>query len=851
VGSKEGEAVSQLRIADCRLRTGGVSAGLRCVVVALLLIVAPLNAGEATPPFERGLDLVRNELLVAKTGIRALSVAAHPDDEDGGTLSYLRRTLGVETHMCLSTRGEGGQNESGPELGNKLAALRTQETEAAAEILGAKVWYLNLPDFGFSKSPDEALSVWGHDHALSQMVRVIRIVRPHILFTNHDPEGKDHGHHVATARLAVEAFDAAADPNKFPDVMKEDGTQPWQIQKMYLRRWAPPGATLSFDVSARDPLTGLSASEIAALALSKHVTQGMSRDLKIGEKDMRHFTLLKSKLAKNENEKSLVDGLIEGEDPVRDSVGTVIGKIGLQSLEDGSLARSIEDLYVSNSKPTLRWREAKRHVNAALAEALGVRLVAHADDTIVTPGETAGITIRVANTGKQNLSVLISLNAESAAWDVTQKSEQQDLNAGSTLEFHANAMAQPEAFPTFPADAFIFNRIQSRTALHASLGVRWGNNPPDADGQTSMVYAPVNLDLAPPREVSISPNPVLIFDDPARVDDIPLPGVFRLVVTNHRRLTEPLNLFAGINQPDVATADKPAVFVFKHEEETWAKEFRWATPLAVLEKGDVKVQTAVWTAEKNFGGPVATIRRVPLKLPPKLVVGLVKTYDESTHQALKRMEDVGLGLTVQLLSPDDLRTADLNHIHTIILDLRATQYRPDVLQVKERLMQFMKDGGNIVCMYHKDFDWNEANSDQSLRGKGIFRGTNGGGEIAPYPIELSFDRVTDEKAPVRILAPQHPLLSSPCKIWERDFEGWVQERGVYFPKKWAKEYTPLLSSNDPDGKPLDGGLLVADVGEGSFIYTSYVWYRQLRIGNAGAFRMLANMISYPRVKRGK
>jgi hypothetical protein len=227
----------------------------------------------------------------------------------------------------------------------------------------------------------------------------------------------------------------------------------------------------------------------------------------------------------------------------------------------------------------------------------------------------------------------------------------------------------------------------------------------------------------------------------------------------------------------------------------------------------------------------------------------VKTYDESTHEALRQLEQAGLGLSVTLLTPDDLRTADLNKFHTIILDIRATQYRPEVRRVKERLKAFMEDGGNVLCMYQKDFDWNKADGAQSVRGKGFFKGETGGGEIAPYPIELSFSRVTDENAPVRILTPNHPLLNEPCKIFERDFAGWVQERGVYFPKTWAKEYTALLSCNDPGEPALDGGLLVADVGQGSFIYTSYVWYRQLRAGVPGAYRIFANLISYPRVKR--
>ena len=209
-------------------------------------LVAFASATAEDAPFETGLELIRNELLCAKTGLRALAVAAHPDDEDGGTLSFLRRTLGVETHLCLSTRGEGGQNESGPELGADLAVVRTHEIEAASKILGAKAWYLNLPDFGYSKSPEETLKIWGHDEALKRLVRIIRLVRPNIIFTNHDPEGHDHGHHVATGRLVVEAFDAAADPKMFPEQMKEDGTQAWAVQKLYIRHSHAAGRDAHF-----------------------------------------------------------------------------------------------------------------------------------------------------------------------------------------------------------------------------------------------------------------------------------------------------------------------------------------------------------------------------------------------------------------------------------------------------------------------------------------------------------------------------------------------------------------------------------------------------------------------------
>jgi len=803
----------------------------------LLLSCAIAIAADAEPPFERGLDLIRNELLVAKTGIRALSVAAHPDDEDGGTLSYLRRALGVETHMCLATRGEGGQNENGPELGAALAVLRTRETDEAAQILGAKVWYLNLADFGFSKSRDEALKVWNEEKALAQMVRIIRLVRPHILFTNHDPDGVDHGHHRATGWLAVQAFDAAADPERFIDDMKQDGISPWQVSKLYLRRFAPPGATISFDISARDPLTGLSASEIAALALSKHITQGMSRTQRIGEKDMRHFSLLKSKLPKIENEKSLLDGVNSARpESLKSGCEKLLAKLSPQRSASRELAGEIAAFALQDGDP---------HLQRAALEAAGIRVSIQSSDSITAPDESVEITLRVANSGPLDLSASYTLLGESAQWSVSKQEAPQALPAGSTLEFKATAKAAAAAFATYPAEDYIWSRIQSRTPVQALIHL----STPGSEKSAFTLQRSVPLDLAQPREVSIAPSPVLIFDDPDRPEHFPLPGVFRMVVINRRKVTEPLKLFVGIQPKEDVDVDRPVALSFETEDETKAAEFRSVAPVELLNRGDQPVPTLVWTAEAQRKGPVAQLRRVPLKLPPNLHVAIVKTYDDATWRALKNLEEAGLGLTLSVLTPDDLRASDLNRYHTIILDLRATQYRPEVRQMKERLHHFMRDGGNLVCMYHKDFDWNLPEKDQSVRGQGFFRGKNGGGEIAPYPIELAFDRVTDESAPVRLLQPEHPLLTQPCKIWERDFQGWVQERGVYFPKKWAPEYSALLSTNDANEKPLDGGLLIANVGAGSFIYTSFVWYRQLRTGNPGAYRMLANMISYPRVKK--
>lgn len=254
----------------------------------ILLIVATLTLRGEEPPFERGAVLVRNELRIASTALRALAVAAHPDDEDGATLAYLRQN-GVETHICFSTRGEGGQNEAGPELGLELAAMRTGEIEDAAAILGAKAWYLNLPDFGFSKSVEETLKIWNHDVALERMVRVIRQVKPHLIITNHDPNGTDHGHHRTTGKILLEAVDAAAKDTAFPEQLKDKALAPWKVQRVFLRRFAGVAAALTVDVSVRDELSGLSASEIGAYSLSRHFSQGMLRHLKPGERELRDF----------------------------------------------------------------------------------------------------------------------------------------------------------------------------------------------------------------------------------------------------------------------------------------------------------------------------------------------------------------------------------------------------------------------------------------------------------------------------------------------------------------------------------------------------------------------------------
>ncbi|HLX63208.1 MAG TPA: PIG-L family deacetylase [Planctomycetota bacterium] len=814
----------------------------RFSLIAVFLLVA-LRAAEE-PPFEHSAEFIRNEVRIAATGIRALAVAAHPDDEDGATLSFLRRE-GCETHICFFTRGEGGQNEAGPEVGVQLAALRTREIDAACAILGAKPWFLNLPDFGFSKSVEETMQKWNHDVALERMVRIIRRVRPQIVITNHDPDGTDHAHHRAAAKILVEAFDAAADSQKFPQQLKDEGLKPWEISRIYLRHFTAQGATITVDLSKRDAFSGLTPSEVGAFALSKHASQGMLRDLKAGERELRHFSILKSR-ADDSSVSALIDKSIKdqsaGNMPLL--LSGIAETITGNDLLTGKVAERIA--WFISSQPDLP-EDKRTHLNRALAEALGLKLEVRAEDGYVTAGEKAKISLRVANTGAMAVWLgKFSFKAESPKWSLVESKSEKTLNSGDAENAELEISAADGAPLSWPVEEHLFAREESRTPVTAvaELWLQLG------DGKTATFYmnAPVPLGLAAPYTFSLSPDPLLIFGDPDMADKDADGVHFKLLATCNRRIAEPVQLAASYGtKPKQDDPGRAISLRSKGDTEAWS--FNTTREIGALNAG-LRLPTFIWDAQQYYAAPTLSVQRVPLGIPSHLRVALIKGTDDQTLLALKRIENCGLamgGFAVETPTDNDLRTMNLNRYQAIVLDIRSTQQRPEIRKMKDRLADFMNDGGTVVCLYQKDFDWNAAG--QPVRGAGFFRGVGGGGEIAPFPIELSFNRITDENAPVKILKPDHPLLLKPCRIWPKDFEGWVQERGAYFPQKWAPEYTPLLSSNDPNEAPLDGGLLVADVGRGAFVYTSYFWHHQLRAGVPGAYRMMVNMVCYSRMKR--
>ena len=457
----------------------------------------------------------------------------------------------------------------------------------------------------------------------------------------------------------------------------------------------------------------------------------------------------------------------------------------------------------------------------------------------------------MANTGVLDIRLIrLSFKQRTPAWDAPEKTfaagDLKALKGGAVETVELEVRARDNAPLSYPPEEHIFDSENSSPPMSVLAEFSYG------DSFSVTLEAPVPLTVAAPFTFTLSPNPLLVFSDPALANEDREAVHFKLLARCNKKITEPVYLSATTGEkPKEGENGKVLSLSNKGDTAVWSFN-QWF----VIEKlnAGITFATHVWDAHRFYETPELSVRRVALDVPNNMRVALVKGVDEQLYNALKRMQDAGVGrgtFAFDTPTDDDLLSGDLSKYQTIVLDIRTTQQRPVVRKIKERLHTFMTAGGTVVCMYQKDFDWNDRGKDAALRGVGMFRGVSGGGEIAPYPITLSFDRVTREDAPVTTLRPAHPLMLQPCRIWKTDFEGWAQERGAYFPRTWADDYTPLLSCGDPGEKALDGGLLVSDVGPGGFIYTSYFLHHQFRTGVPGAYRLMANMLSYSRLKRAE
>ena len=813
------------------------------------LVIVPATA--APPPLSATAILQELRSFQELGGV--LYIAAHPDDENTQLIAYFARGRGYRMAYLSLNRGDGGQNLLGPEFGDELGVIRTQELLAARRIDSGRQFFTRARDFGYSKDYRQTLAKWNHQEVLADIVRVIREFRPDVLVTRFPPEPSGtHGHHTASAVLALEAFKLAGDPKAFPEQL--GALTPWQPRRILQNGFGrgpgspiPEGA-LQFDVGGSDPVTGELFADIAAHSRSMHKTQGMGGFTNSGGSGPRleSFKLLDGDPAG----KDILDGVDTtwNRVPGGAEIGRRAGEIVAQ-YHPQDPAASVPALLALRSRlaalpgdPVVN--EKYRQLDRILQACLGLDVETTVTQAEVVPGEAmplhhtaivrSGVPVRwlaVRYPGSApEVSGAVDLSANRLAFrDVTEilpagtpVSQPYWLRAeGTPGMFRVDDPAligRPENPPVFPVE-FVFE-VGGQTLVVPDEPVQVVAGPtPDASCRRLDVIPPVSLKFASDVELFApgATRPVVVevvayragaagtlgLEAPAGWLIAPAKQAFRLAaVGEHARYTF-----------TVTAPSRPATAGLTARVEIGGARF-----------GTGRVEIRYSHIPPILLQPPARLKAVCLELAIRgRRVGYVPGAGDSVAGSLEEM-----GYEVTPLTGADLNPERLRGFDAVVFGVRAFNTRTDLAPHLAALFAYVEGGGNVIVQYN----------------------TPGGlqtPQLAPYELKLSRDlphnRVTDENAPVTLLVPDHPVFTGPNRIVPADFDGWVQERGLNFPSEWDPHFTPLLACNDPGEAPLTSGLLVARHGRGYYVYTGLSWFRQLPAGVPGAYRLFANLVS--------
>ncbi|HEU5396578.1 MAG TPA: PIG-L family deacetylase [Verrucomicrobiae bacterium] len=773
-----------------------------------------------------------------------LYVAAHPDDENTELIAYLARGRDYRTAYLSLTRGDGGQNVLGPDFGEKLGVARTQELLAARRLDGGRQYFTRAIDFGFSKDYRETLRIWNQEEVVSDIVRVMREFRPDVVVTRFSPiPGNTHGHHTASAVLAMEAFKLAGDPKAFPDQLSS--LTPWQPKRILVNgRGGGPG-TIRMDTSGTDSVLHISFAELAARSRAMHKTQGFGNFTGFGRGGPRSesFQLLDGAPATND--------IMDGIDTTWNRVGggAEIGKLAaavIAQFDPGNPSASVPALLkikkqlaaLKSTDPVVIEKSAL--LDHILQECLGLRVETIIPRAELVPGETIAMqetasvssAIPVAWLGDRYPTIHQETNqriALSAA--ATVREARATLPAGTPLTqpywlreegtpgmFRVDdpsLIGRPENPPVFPIE-HVFE-VGGQRLILPDQPVAITTNSAGAEVRR-------RLDVIPPVSLALDSEVILLAPGGSHVVQGKITAA-RANLSGTLRLDLPAGWsIAPAEQPfRLGAAGDEARFKFLL---TAPKTFGSAKIIADAEIGGVHYRHA--REEINYSHiplqllqPLAAVKGVVLDLAIRgKKIGYLPGAGDSVADNLAEM-----GYDVTTLTGADLTTNRLADFDAVVIGVRAFNVRTDLVEHLPALFSFVEAGGNVIEQYNRP--GNDLKTDQ----------------FTPYPLHLSNERVTDETAAMTFLAPDDPVLNSPNKITAADFDGWVQERGIYFPDRWDDHFTPILACHDPGEAPLKGSLLVAQYGKGHFVYTGLVFFRQLPAGVPGAYRLFANLVS--------
>ena len=791
-----------------------------------------------------------------------LYVAAHPDDENTQLITYLARGRGYRTGYLSLTRGDGGQNESGPEFGEKLGLARTWELLAARQLDGGHQFFTRALDFGYSKDVNETLRIWDRQQVLADVVRVIRQFRPDVVITRFSPTpSSTHGHHTASSVLALEAFNLAGDPTAFPEQLApSSGLTPWQPKRILhnntpyntqLNANSPLYAkALKLEVAGTDPGSGEAFGAIANRSRAMHITQGFGSlaTAQVRSSRLETFELLAGDRAATD----LLDGVDVSWS--RYPGGAVVGTLIDTTIADFNPAdptASVAALLTLRERlaawPTDPVLTAKRtQLDHLLQACLGLVIETISPQAEVTPGEilalahratlrSGGATVRWVSIRYPSLNTELAVGTTLAVGATLTREAQPTLpkstppsqpywlraegTAGMSVVDDAELIGRPVNPPAFPVE-FVFE-IAGQTLSVSDEPIQIVAPASAAQARRPLaVVAPVALAFA--DEVALlAPNshqPTVIEVTAARANAA---GTLRLELPAGWQAAPATHSFYLKNAGDKIQL----TFTLTAPAHPATASIRAVADLDGLTYDQQRIAIRYPHLPVLLLQPTARLQVVALDLAIRgRKVGYLPGAGDNTSAALQQM-----GYAVTLLTGADLTPEKLHDLDAVVIGVRAFNERTDLAAHLSGLFAYSKAGGTVIAQYN--------------RPNGLKTPT-----LAPYALSIMGDapnfRVTDENAVVTFLAPNHPALTTPNRLGPADFTGWVQERGAYFPSTWDEtKFTALLAMHDPGAAPLTSSILVAPYGQGYFVYTSLAFFRQLPAGVPGAYRLFANLVS--------
>jgi LmbE family N-acetylglucosaminyl deacetylase len=824
---------------------------LRIAAAGVCLLAARPDCGVAAETQTNAVIL--QELRSFREMGSVLYIAAHPDDENTQLITYLARGRGYRMAYLSVTRGDGGQNLLGSEFDEELGVIRTQELLAARRLDGGRQFFTRAIDFGYSKDYRETLGIWDRDKVLGDVVRVIRTFQPDVVVAGFSPQQTpgQHGHHVASAVLAVDAFKLAGDPKAYPEQL--DKLKPWQPKRLLqnIRFGGNRGGNASPDLlrieaGGNDPVSGESFGSIAGRSRAMHKSQGFGNFGGGGGSAPQSFQLLDGEPATND---------------IMDGIDTTWARVPGGGAEIGKLTDEAIEKFNTNDPVTnvpallaIRSRvialpadrivdEKRRQLDRVIQACLGLSVETTVTQAEVVPGEELQLhhsaTIRswmpvrwqaTRYPGIQrDLSAPIELiPGQTVTRDSTETLPartplsqpywlREERTTGTYQVSVPSLIGQPENPPAFPVEEVF--EVGGQTMVIADEPVQL------ATGSVPEAWKRRRLEVIPPVSLKFASDVKLFAPGAANTVEVEVTAA-RPNATGTLELDAPAGWkFSPASQP------------FKLETVGGHARFKF-TVTAPKEAATARI-----AARAKIGGSSFNSQRVEIRyphIPPLLLqppatvkvacldlairgknIGYLPGAGDSVAQTLEQM-----GYAVTLLTGADLTTNRLKDFDAVVIGIRAFNVRTDLVSQLPDLFAYVESGGTVVAQYNRP--GGDLKTDK----------------LAPYSLRLSNDRVTDEHAAMTFLAPDHPVLNTPNKITSADFDGWIQERGVYFPNQWDEHFTPILSCSDPgESVPKTGSLLIARYGKGYFVYTGLAFFRQLPDGVPGAYRLFANLVS--------